>query len=119
MPKQFRQCNFCTSSSVSNPDVTIFTANDDIKYALNVPRDIISYICEEHFDPSDVKIHGNSKRLCDGAVPVNFPRQEAVLLDHNYVQTTPLDLVRIIVSNGSRFLCGHVFLSITFFFLRT
>ena len=93
MPKQFRQCNFCTKTSVSNPEVVIFHANDNLKSAINIPSETVIYICEEHFEVSDVKLHGNTKRLCDGAVPVFFPREEAVLKDHDYLKTTPLDLV--------------------------
>ena len=93
MPKQFRQCNFCTKNSVTNPEVVIFCANDNLKSAINVPSETVIYICEEHFELSDVKLHSNTKRLRDGAVPVFFPREEALLKDHDYLKTTPLDLV--------------------------
>ena len=94
MPKQFRQCNFCTKNSVTDPELVIFRANENLKSAINIPSETLSYICEEHFDVSDVKPHGNTKRLREGAVPFIFPRQEAVLKDHDYLKTTPLDLVR-------------------------
>ena len=108
MPKHFRQCNFCTNNYIANPSVVIFTANENLKNVLNVPIEIDCYICEEHFEVVDVKPHGNSKRLCDGAVPVFFPRQESVLKDHDYIRTAPLDLVRnLIVSPGG--LPGHCY----------
>ena len=93
MPKHHRQCSFCSNNTVSNPEVVIFCANDNMKCLLNVPKESDSYICEQHFDSSDLKPHSNTKKLRDGALPVVFPQQEAVWLDHNYVQTAPLDMV--------------------------
>ena len=94
MPKHFRKCNFCTNDSTSNPTIVIFSASDNLKNVLNVSQESDCFICEEHFQPSDLKPHGVTKRLRDGAHPEFFPRQDAVLLDHAYVQTGPLELVR-------------------------
>ena len=53
------------------------------------------FICEDHFWSEDIKKHGDTKRLTEGAVPVFFPREEAMAADHTYayVETTPVDLV--------------------------
>ena len=48
-----------------------------------------------HFDEKDFKNHGGQKRLHHGALPLNFPKKDAILLDHSYFSTTALDLVRI------------------------
>ena len=60
---------------------------------MNFPTENVMYICEDHFEPHNVKPHADTKRLLDGAVPVFFPRQDAVTMDHNYVLTAPLNLV--------------------------
>ena len=52
-----------------------------------------SFICEQHFDPEDVKVHGTSKRLKDNAVPIYFPRLKSVSRDHDYVKAAPLNFV--------------------------
>ena len=94
MPKHFRQCSFCKNDNFSKPDIVIFTANMEIKRVLNISEQTVSYICEEHFPSGDVKPHGTTKRLRDGAVPLVFPRQEAVQMDHDYTSLTPLDMVK-------------------------
>ena len=93
MPKHFRQCGFCTNNTVNNVDVVIFSANEHIICALNIQTTAEVFICEEHFQTEDVRNHGNTKRLCEGSLPVHFPRTQSVLLDHSYVKTAPLDLV--------------------------
>lgn len=93
MPKHFRQCNFCTNNTVNKTEVVIFSANEHIRCALNIQSKAELFICEEHFETGDVRTHGNSKRLSEGSLPVHFPRTQAVLLDHSYVKTAPLDLV--------------------------
>ena len=55
--------------------------------------DVQMYICEDHFSSSDVKSHGNTKRLRKGAIPKHFPLQDVVLWDHYYLGTAPLNLV--------------------------
>ena len=91
MPKAFRECSFCTNNSHVNLGVLFFTVTDHIKTVLNFAPPNISYICEQHFDLYDVKTHGPSKRLRDGAVPVHFPRQVSMSKDHDY-EAAPLDL---------------------------
>ena len=105
MPKHSRQCNFCTNTTTSNPGILIFSANEHLKSLLNVKTGLDTYICEEHFELSDIKPHGTTKRLCDGAVPVFFPRKQALLKDHDYVRTAPLDLVSLEVNLTCLFKC--------------
>ena len=94
MPPAFRQCSFCIINSINNPNVVLFTVSDHIQRNLNMPpSDSISFICEQHFPPNDLKQHGTSKRLREGAVPTYFPRKEALSMDHNYILTSPLQLV--------------------------
>ena len=94
MPKHFRKCNFCPQNSITHPDIVIFLANNDLKQDMNISTDGLFYICESHFQASDLKPHGTTKRLRDGAVPLTLPNQEAVRLDHDYVLTTQLDMVK-------------------------
>lgn len=94
MPKHFRQCSFCGHNTTLNPDVVIFGVNEHMTSVLDANSENLS-ICEAHFDPSDVKTHGNTRRLREGSIPVHFPRKEAVLLDHSYVSTGPLNLVSL------------------------
>ena len=90
-----RQCNFCDNNTRNTPNVVVFTANADLKRQLNLSSEGQIFICEEHFWNEDLKKHGDSKRLVEGAVPVFFPREEARIMDHMYVKTAPLDLVSI------------------------
>ena len=96
MPKHFRRCDFCTNNTATNPDIVIFCANEHIISVLDVRSDTELFICEAHFNPNDVKAHGTSKRICEGSIPVYFPRKDAVDLEHNYVSTGPLNLVSMI-----------------------
>ena len=73
MAPHFRQCHFCSNSSTESPNVVIFTANEKLKKVLNVSPISVKLICEEHFLPEDVKTHGDTKRLVDGATPKFFP----------------------------------------------
>ena len=100
MPKHFRQCHYCPNNSFKNDNIVIFSASENLKTLLNVLAETVMYICEEHFNPHDVKPHGDSKRLLDSAVPMFLPRQAAVTMDHNYVLTTPLDMVRFYLPIG-------------------
>jgi len=92
MPRQFRQCNFCSNNSTQNPTATIFTVNDHIRSSLGLAQTSPSFVCEDHFDIEDIKEHGQVKRLRECAIPVHFPRLHSVSQDHNYVLTAPLDL---------------------------
>ena len=105
MPKHFRKCDFCTNGLISNPTVVFFSTSDNLKRVLNIPQESACLICEEHFQPSNLKSHGSTKRLRDGAHPEFFPRQDAVMLDHAYVQTGPLDLVRLQIIEIQ---CDHI-----------
>ena len=100
MAPHFRQCHFCSNSSTKSPNVVIFTANEKLKKVLNVSPINVKLICEEHFLPEDVKTHGDTKRLVDGATPKFFPREKAVAMDHDYVLTAPLDLVSPVCHNN-------------------
>ena len=93
MPKHFRQCSFCPQNSTTAPDIAMFLANNDLKQDMDIFSESAFFICENHFKDTDLKPHGNTKRLREGAVPVTLPNQEAVRLDHDYVLTTHLDLV--------------------------
>ena len=92
MPKHYRQCNFCTQNSSKSPNLVIFKANENLKSLVSFNTDNEMFICEDHFKEDDLKPHGETKRLLDGAVPVFLPRQESVTMDHNYVATAPLDM---------------------------
>ena len=94
MPRAFRQCSFCGNNTTLNPGVVFFTVTDHIKQVINFAPVGVSFICEQHFDPQDVKLHGTSKRLRDNALPIYFPRLKSVSKDHDYVNTAPLNLVR-------------------------
>ena len=79
MPKHHRQCSFCSNNTGSNPEVVIFCANDNMKCLLNVPKESNCYICEQHFDRSDLRPHSNTKRLRDGATSC-FPAKGSCLV---------------------------------------
>ena len=102
MPKHYRSCNFCTHNTTANPDLVIFNVSEELIKVLNVQSDTEIFICESHFNESDLKDHGNSKRLREGAIPVHFPRRDALNLDHNYVSTWPLDLVSKCISSSQK-----------------
>ena len=85
MPRHYRQCHFCTNNTSSNPELVFFSANEHILRALKINCVVQLYICEEHFSANDVNIVGNSKRLRQGCLPVNFSTRQASLLDHSYV----------------------------------
>ena len=75
----------------------LFTVSEHIKWVLKLPpSNSLCYICELHFSPDDIREHGPSKRLREDAVPVHFPRNESLSMDHNYVLTSPLELVSMI-----------------------
>ena len=93
MPKAYRQCDFCTRNSVKNQDILIFLASENLKTSINIYSEENFYICETHFKEEDLRHHGTTKRLREGAVPVNLPNQAAASLDHQYVLTTQLDMV--------------------------
>lgn len=95
MPRAFRQCSFCSNNSNLSPSTLYFTVTDHIRTVLNFAPPTASFICEDHFQKEDIKVHGQSKRLRDNALPVYFPRQTSVDMDHNYVRTAPLDLVSV------------------------
>ena len=102
MAPAFRQCSFCNINSCNSPSVVLFTVSEHIQRTLNLPPAAsASFICEQHFPPNDLKDHGSSKRLRDCAVPVYFPRNEALSMDHNYILTSPLELVSMSVLSVS------------------
>ena len=70
MPKSFRQCGYCANNSFKNPDVVIFEANETLKSCLNIPSNQALFICETHFGEDDIRPHGTSKRLREGAFPL-------------------------------------------------
>jgi hypothetical protein len=66
-------CSFCDVKS--GADVSLFEMNDEIKGTLGLPQELwqnFSYICANHFNPSDVS-GGARSRLRPGAHPVHFP----------------------------------------------
>jgi hypothetical protein len=97
MPRAFRECSFCSNNSNLNPGVLFFTVTEHIRVVLNFAPAVPSFICEHHFEQEDLKLHGTSKRLRENALPIYFPRQKSVSIDHSYVLTAPLNLVSIIV----------------------
>ena len=86
-------CFLCPNSSKRIPDVSFFHATDHIKRSLDLPNIKDMFICEMHFDKKDIKSHGGQKRLNKDAIPISFPKKEALLLDHSYFSRAPLDLV--------------------------
>ena len=87
MPKHYRECNLCNNNTINKPELVVFSASDEMLCALHIQPGIDFFLCEEHFSISDIKAHGNTKRLIEGALPLNFPKREAVLLDHSYGTT--------------------------------
>ena len=69
MPRHFRRCNFCLVSTVDQPHLVFFLMNQKKKKMLNIMTDSEIFICENHFKPSDIRLHANSKRLVHGAMP--------------------------------------------------
>ena len=103
MAPHHRQCYFCGNNTRSAPNIVVFTANDNMKKHLKLsqPQQGQIYICEVHFWNEDLKKHGDSKRLVEGAVPVFFPREEARNTDHMYVLTAPMDMVKHYIKNSN------------------
>ena len=95
MPKHFRQCNFCEKNNFSHSSLVVFSVNSTIKKYLNISKDQELFICEDHFLPDDIKNHGKTKRIKDGAVPVKLSLQDFLNCEigHDYVKTKELDLV--------------------------
>ena len=93
MPRQFRDCSFCSRNSAQHPDTVFFTLTNAIKLSLGLDESISGFICEDHFVENDFKYHGRSKRLKQHAIPSYFPRLQAIHNDHDYVRTAPLNLV--------------------------
>ena len=90
MPRHYRQCHLCSNNTSNKSGLVFFRANEHILLALKIDSAAQLYICEEHFHASDVKIVGNSKRLRQGCLPINFSLREVSLLDHGYVNTSQL-----------------------------
>ena len=105
-------CYLCSNTSTKNSVVSFFIATEQIVKHLNLPTDKDIFICEEHFDEKDLKSHGVKKRLNHGALPVNFPKKEAFLLDHGYFSTTPLDLVSVSYREIILLFCGKMKVSV-------
>lgn len=91
-----RVCYLCSNSTTRNPGVSFFHATEYVIKSLNLPSNKDIFICEEHFDEKDLKNRGGKKKLNHGALPQNYPKKEAFLLDHGYFCTAPLDLVSVI-----------------------
>ena len=89
----YKVCYLCQNSTTKNPDVSFFHATEHMVKSLDLPSNKDIYVCEVHFEEKDLKLHGVKKRLNPGALPTNFPKKEAFLLDHGYCCTSPLDLV--------------------------
>ena len=96
MTKHYRKCGLCSLDTNTDPNLVIFTASDLIKQSLNQPLGVPLMICEKHFDDSDMRAHGTSKRLKAGAVPIILRDEISVTQEHNYFPspTCPLQLVR-------------------------
>ena len=88
-----KPCFLCPNSSNKIRDISFFLATDHIRRSLNLPNIKDMFICEMHFDKKDIKSHGGQKRLNKDAIPISFPKKEALLLDHSYFSRAPLDLV--------------------------
>ena len=93
MPKAYRECSFCSKTSIGCPESLFFTVTDHIKSALSLAQSFVGFICEDHFADQDLQPHGKSKRLVKNAVPIKFPSQRDILFDHGYIKVTKLDLV--------------------------
>ena len=88
-----RQCSFCDNNVIRNPEVALFGITEFMRRALKPSYLKTDFICAEHFQSKDIIAHGYSKRLRRGAVPVHFPRLNAVVHDHAYFPIAKLDLV--------------------------
>ena len=95
MPKHWRQCSFCSKNNFNFPHITIFGLKDATRKSLRVQSTEELLICEEHFLDDDIKVHGNSKRLKEGAIPSHIPFQDYINNEHSYVPTIPLNLVSL------------------------
>ena len=93
MTRHFIQCSFCACNTTSHPQLSFFGVNTYMKNYLKVKSDANLKICEIHFDPCDVKIHGQCKRLVNGALPYILPTTHSSDRDHDYLRTTLLDMV--------------------------
>ena len=91
MPRQFRRCNFCLISTVDQPNLVFFILNQKKKKMLNIITDSDVFICENHFDPCDVRRHANSIILVHGAMPI-LPEP---VPNHLVVHTEELDLIEM------------------------
>ena len=91
MPKHFRQCNLCSNNTWNKPELVFFTANKESVRALHLKAEIKYFFCEEHFLDSDIKIHGHTKRLVEGSVPVNISLRGTVSQEPCY-GSVPADL---------------------------
>ena len=61
--------------------------------SLNILSNERSFICEDHFSSDELLSHNESKRLASGALPIYFPEQKSITIDHSYVRMGVLELV--------------------------
>ena len=67
MPKAWRKCSMCPVDSYNRPDLVIFSTQ--VKYK-NSTASGSRFICELHYQPEDMKVHGGSKRFVWIFVPL-------------------------------------------------
>ena len=58
MPKAWRKCYMCPVDSYNRPDLVIFSTQ--VKYST---ASVSRFVCELHYQPEDMKVHGSSKRF--------------------------------------------------------
>ena len=115
MPRHFRVCKLCPNTSMQL-DLAFFRASNLIIKTLKLNSETDAYICENHFNPEDIKIRGCIKTLQKGVLPkecfkgdgencsegavsldeIGDHQRESLLRDK--WGAVPLDLVRILKS---------------------
>ena len=94
MPKHFRRCNFCLTSTLEQPNLVIFQVTDKVKKKLNLCLDNDYYVCENHYNPNHLRKHGRSKRVISGAIPNISPLiTNGTVTVCDQVLTSQLDMV--------------------------
>ena len=94
MPKHFRRCNFCLTSTLEQPKLVIFQVTDKVKKKFNLCLENDYYVCENHYNPNDLRKHGESKRVISGAIPNILPLiTNGTVTVCDQVTTSQLDMV--------------------------
>ena len=62
MPKAWRECSLCPNNSYSSePDLVIFQTEN---------KDGPIFVCEKHYLPEEMRVHGISKRFVRHHLPL-------------------------------------------------